>query len=463
MSATSYLRVASSYPGCTSTRSMSNCSWQALPSRAVVSPMSACTPIVTTSLRTMSSSSPNTQCAAVMTHSGWMRDPVQYTPDRAPESPSLSFARRRRRAPEPEPEPEPVRTKKKEAPVQRAAAPVRAPPPEPKPREIQYQEELIPVKRYNLVPDDKELPRYNVVWNEVVYDTEVPKEVIKYYTKEVPMEVEKYLQHDVPVPVEVPVVRNVERDVIREVPVDKHVTKEVAVAVEKVVTREIPVPVDKVVERIVYKEVPVDKIITREVPVEVEKIVYREVQVPVEKIVDKIVEVPVEKIVYQDRIVYQDKIVYQDRTVEVPVERCVYGRDIPQQYDTGMMYGSYREPVQSRRIGLGLVLRRSEDGMTYVKEIVPGYAAQRQGGLMAGDQLLAVDGKGVENWELEDIKHLTTGEVGSQVVLNIRRDGRDMQVQLERTLENMGVSGMSDNFRGLGLETTAPLRSSGVY
>lgn len=350
---------------------------------------------------------------------------------------------------------EPVKKAPKEsAPVQRAA------PPPPAPAEPEIRERNIDVKRYNLIPEDKTLPRYNIIYNDLPVDTEKAVEVPKYYTQEIPQEVEKIMYKEIPVPNEVERPRTVTREVIKEVPVDKIVRQEVPVAVEKVVTREIPVPVEKIVERIVYKEVPVDKIITREVPVEVEKIVYREVQVPVEKIVDKIIEIPVEKIVYQDRIVYQDKVVYQDRTVEVPVERQVFGRDIPQEpallsqpaYNTGMMYGSFREPglAQTRRTGLGLVLRRDEAGLTYVKEIVPGYGAHKQGGVMANDQLLAVDGKQVDGWELEDIKHLTTGEVGSYCALQLRRDQREFQLTLERTLADMGIS---DNFRGLGLES----------
>ena len=121
------------------------------------------------------------------------------------------------------------------------------------------------------------------------------------------------------------------------------------------------------------------------------------------------------------------------------------------------MYGSYREPtyVQARRTGLGLVLRRDEGGLTYVKEIVPGYGAHRQGGVSANDQLLAVDSKQVEGWELEDIKNLTTGEVGSYCVLTLRRDNHDFQVTLERTLAEMGIS---ENLRGMELSSTG-LRS----
>ena len=66
-------------------------------------------------------------------------------------------------------------------------------------------------------------------------------------------------------------------------------------------------PPPTIVEKEVIKEVPVEKI--------VEKIVEKRVEVPVEKIVEKIVEVPVEKIV--------EKIVEVEKRVEVPVEKIV--------------------------------------------------------------------------------------------------------------------------------------------
>ena len=66
-------------------------------------------------------------------------------------------------------------------------------------------------------------------------------------------------------------------------------------------------PPPTIVEKEVIKEVPVEKI--------VEKIVERRVEVPIEKIVEKIVEVPVEKIV--------EKIVEVEKRVEVPVEKIV--------------------------------------------------------------------------------------------------------------------------------------------
>jgi hypothetical protein len=82
----------------------------------------------------------------------------------------------------------------------------------------------------------------------------------------------------------------IEREVIKEVIVDRIVTVDREVIVEKLVEIEVPVEVVKTVHKLVFKEV--------EVPVEVVKFVPEYIEVPVEIIkevfVDKIVEVPVE-------------------------------------------------------------------------------------------------------------------------------------------------------------------------
>jgi len=236
--------------------------------------------------------------------------------------------------------------------------------------------------------------------------------------------------------------RVVEVEVIKEIPVDRVVE----VPVDRVVDRYVEVHVEKIVEKV--KEVPVEHVVVKEVPVEVErlveKVIVKEVPVPVEKIVEKIVEVPVEKIVYQDRIVYQDQVVYQDRVVEVPVERVVHynaPREGPsvatgQAYVVGMrevgMYGSQRQAVTSRQVGLGLLLRKNEQAQTCVKEIFSGYAASRSGRLNPGDVILAIDGRSIEGMDLENIKNLTIGEEGTNCALTVLRAGQKFDASFTR-------------------------------
>ena len=143
-----------------------------------------------------------------------------------------------------------------------------------------------------------------------------------------PTDAKAYRLHEFPIEQDPPPMV-VEKEVIREVPVEKivEVEKRVEVPVEKIVEKIVEVPVEKIVEKRV--EVPVEKIVEKEVikEVPVEKIVEKIVEVPVEKIVEKRVEVPVEKIVEKEVIkevpVEVEKIVEVEKRVEVPVEKIV--------------------------------------------------------------------------------------------------------------------------------------------
>ena len=86
-----------------------------------------------------------------------------------------------------------------------------------------------------------------------------------------------------------------EKEVIKEVVVEKRV--------------EIPVEVVKEVVKVEYVEVPVEKVIT--------------VEKPVERLVEVIKEVPVEKIVEVTKEIPVEKVVIQEVIKEVPVEKVV--------------------------------------------------------------------------------------------------------------------------------------------
>jgi hypothetical protein len=117
---------------------------------------------------------------------------------------------------------------------------------------------------------------------------------------------------------------------------EKQVVKEVIV--EKRV--EIPVETIKEVVKVEYVEVPVEKIveITKEVPVE--KIIEVIKEVPVERVVEKIVEVikeiPVEKVVIQEVV------------KEVPVEKVVYVTD--QEEMNSKLFQKEQEFEEQRKI-----------------------------------------------------------------------------------------------------------------
>ena len=103
---------------------------------------------------------------------------------------------------------------------------------------------------------------------------------------------------------------NQEKEVIKEVIVEKRVEIPVEVIKEIVQVEYVEVPVEKIIE--VIKEVPVEKIVEviKEVPVErvVEKIVEVIKEVPVEKVVvqEVIKEIPVEKVITKTEYVSDD-------------------------------------------------------------------------------------------------------------------------------------------------------------
>jgi carboxyl-terminal processing protease len=70
-------------------------------------------------------------------------------------------------------------------------------------------------------------------------------------------------------------------------------------------------------------------------------------------------------------------------------------------------------------IGISIGMR---DGMIIITSLMEGYTAQRQG-LKIGDQILDVDGKSLANVKMEDIRHLTRGEPGTEVKVKVKREG----------------------------------------
>jgi hypothetical protein len=160
-----------------------------------------------------------------------------------------------------------------------------------------------------------------------------------------PIEKEKIVEKRVEVPVEV--IKEVVKIEYVEVPVEKVVTKEVPI--EKIVEVIKEVPVERVVEKVVevVKEVPVERVVVQEVvkeiPVEVvvEKIIkvsddtqinellskIQQLENQPPKVVEVFKEVPVDKVVIQEKIVEITKEVPIEVIKEVIIEKEVGGID----------------------------------------------------------------------------------------------------------------------------------------
>jgi len=250
-----------------------------------------------------------------------------------------------------------------------------------------------------------------------------------------------YVEKEAPPPKEVTVVQ----EYIKEVPVERVI--EVPVIKEKIIEVEVEKIVE--VERIVEKIVEVERIVEKIVEVPVERIIEKfvEVQVPYEKIVERVVEKRVE-IEGPERVV--------ERVVEVPVvipspegitrgvqtdpwepevqvierERVVY-REAPAKV-VQVLPAVHVETVNAS-VGAGLLLERNQEGLTYVEEIVTGFAAWKSGRVRVGDIVVAVDGRTVDGMHLSDIRQLTIGPQGSAVTIEFLRDGEFFSLTLVRS------------------------------
>jgi hypothetical protein len=174
------------------------------------------------------------------------------------------------------------------------------------------------IERYGLLNaniPNKTIEKEKIVEKRVEVPIEVIKEVVKIEYVEVP--VEKVVTKEVPVEKIV--------EVIKEIPVERVVEKVVEVVKE--------IPVERVVIQEVIKEVPVEVVVEKTVKVSDDtqinelllKIQHLENQPP--KILEIVKEVPVDKVVIQEKIVEITKEVPFEVVKEIVIEKEIGGID----------------------------------------------------------------------------------------------------------------------------------------
>jgi carboxyl-terminal processing protease len=84
--------------------------------------------------------------------------------------------------------------------------------------------------------------------------------------------------------------------------------------------------------------------------------------------------------------------------------------------------------------GLGIRILPSPDGFISIVQAMDGTPAMKAG-LHAGDKILAVDGKSIENQSIEDVVEMIRGEVGTKVTLTLVRPGMDTSFDVAVTRE----------------------------
>jgi carboxyl-terminal processing protease len=79
------------------------------------------------------------------------------------------------------------------------------------------------------------------------------------------------------------------------------------------------------------------------------------------------------------------------------------------------------DALQGRFVGIGVYLE-DDDGRFLVRDVIPGTPAE-EGGLRAGDRIVAVDGAPVDSWSSEDVVSAVRGPADTPVTLTLQRAG----------------------------------------
>lgn len=93
-------------------------------------------------------------------------------------------------------------------------------------------------------------------------------------------------------------------------------------------------------------------------------------------------------------------------------------------------FDSFQAGLDGRYSGIGIWLRRADDGQVLVGSVQPGTPAELSG-LLAGDRIVSVDRAGVGD-SLQSVAATLRGEPGSAVSLVVERDGNDLDLTVTR-------------------------------
>jgi len=100
-------------------------------------------------------------------------------------------------------------------------------------------------------------------------------------------------------------------------------------------------------------------------------------------------------------------------------------------YYTEAGYSSFSAGLDGRYSGIGVWLRAAQDGHVYVSSVQKGSPADKAG-LLAGDRVLAVDGRSAAAATLGTTAVALRGAQGTRVTLQISRDGEKRVVTVVR-------------------------------
>lgn len=112
---------------------------------------------------------------------------------------------------------------------------------------------------------------------------------------------------------------------------------------------------------------------------------------------------------------------------------------------------SYQDQKNNSYVGVGITITQMEDGSGLkITQVTAGGSAE-EAGMLPGDIIIGVAGQSLQDISLDDASALIKGEIGTQVVLTVLRDGTQMDITVTRRQIKtpVAVATLLDN--GIGL------------
>jgi len=111
-----------------------------------------------------------------------------------------------------------------------------------------------------------------------------------------------------------------------------------------------------------------------------------------------------------------------------------YVRGLGDAYSTYLTKDEYEEQLQEKngqRVSIGITLEEDQSNYVRVKKVTEDSPAE-QGGLMAGDLLISIDGTDMQTVSLSAAERLLKGQPGTKMTIVYRRDGVDTTQDFQR-------------------------------
>ena len=101
-------------------------------------------------------------------------------------------------------------------------------------------------------------------------------------------------------------------------------------------------------------------------------------------------------------------------------------------YMTAEQYSAYRDTMSNSYVGVGMTVQARSDGQGLDVLAVTAGGGAEEAGILAGDQIVAVDGSSIVDMDVNDATARVRGEEGTTVELTVLRQEQTLTFRVER-------------------------------